>query len=64
MTLTPVNSLNMKLKPNSTQPPIFDGGYEHPWYAYEAKLRKPNPPTPDSVERAKFIDKTFRWNGR
>ena len=55
----------MKLNPNSPQPQIFENGdYEHPWYAYEAKLRKPNPPTPESVERAKFRDKTFKWNGR
>ena len=51
----------MKLNPNSTQPPIFDGGYEHPWYKY---LKKPNPPTPEAVEKAKFVDKTFTWNGR
>ena len=52
----------MKLKPNSTQPPIFENGnYEHPWFEH---LKKPKPPTPESVERAKFVDKTFRWNGR
>ena len=61
MTLTPVDLSNMKLKPNSTQPPIFDGGYKHPWYEY---LKKPNPPTPEAVEKAKFKDKTFTWNGR
>ena len=61
MTLTPVDLSNMKLNPNSTQPPIFDGGYEHPWYKH---LKKPNPPTPEAVEKAKFKDKTFTWNGR
>ena len=51
----------MKLRPhNSTQPPIFDGGYEHPWYKY---LNKPNPPTQEAIERAKFVDKTFHWGG-
>ena len=55
----------MKLIPNSTQPPIFENGdYEHPWYAYEEKLKKPNPPTPEAVEKAKFKDKTYNWNGR
>jgi len=49
----------MKLNPNSTQPRIFDGGYEHPWYKH---LNKPNPPTQQAVERAKFVDKTFDWN--
>ena len=53
----------MKLNPNSTQPRIFDGGYVHPWYAYEDRLNKPNPPTPEAVEKAKFKDKTFKWNG-
>ncbi len=50
----------MKLNPNSTRPQIFDGGYKHPWY--EHKLNKPNPPTQQAVERAKFVDKTFDWN--
>jgi len=52
----------MKLNPqkDSTQPQIFDGGYKHPWY--EHKLNKPNPPTQQSVEQAKFVDKTYQWN--
>ena len=55
----------MKLRQNLTQPQIFENGnYEHPWYAYEERLIKPNPPTPEAVEKAKFKDKTFTWNGR
>ena len=27
-------------------------------------LKKPNPPTPEAVEKAKFKDKTYKWNGR
>ena len=50
----------MKLNPKSTQPQIFEH-YEHPWYKY---LNKPNPPTPEAVEQAKFKDKTYTWNGR
>ena len=52
----------MKLRNHqfSTQPRIFDGGYEHPWYKY---LNKPNPPTQEAIEKAKFEDKTFRWDG-
>ena len=49
----------MKLNPNSTRPQIFEGGYEHPWYKH---LNKPNPPSPEAVEKAKFIDKTYEWN--
>ena len=68
----------MKLNPNSTRPPIFENGnYEHPWYKYKiAKdcpddlkkpvynllLNKPNPPTKEAIERAKFVDKTFVWD--
>jgi hypothetical protein len=65
--------MNMKLNPNSTQPQIFDGGYRHPWYEYQengctrrsdnAKLIKPNPPSKEAVERAKFVDKTYHWRG-
>ena len=53
----------MKLRNHqfSTQPRIFEGSeYEHPWYKH---LNKPKPPTPESIEKAKFIDKTYHWNG-
>ena len=51
----------MKLRDHqfSTQPRIFDGGYEHPWYKF---LNKPNPPTQEAVDKAQFIDKTYEWN--
>ena len=52
----------MKLRNHqfSTQPPIFENGnYEHPWYTY---LNKPNPPSQEAIEKAKFIDKTYHWN--
>ena len=29
-------------------------------YAY---LRRPNPPTPEAVAKAQFVDKTYQWNG-
>ena len=51
----------MKLNPNSTRPQIFENGdYKHPWY--EHKLNKPNPPTQQEVDKAKFVDKTFHWD--
>jgi len=63
----------MKLRNHqfSTQPRIFDGGYEHPWYkengctrkSDQAILIKPNPPTKEAIEKAKFKDKTFHWDG-
>ena len=59
----------MKLRPkrNSTRPQIFEQ-YEHPWYEFndrqdkQAKLLKPNPPSKEAIERAKFVDKTYHWN--
>ena len=64
--------MNMKLNPNSTQPPISDlQVWEHPWNTHmkkwdaekhwENKLKKPNPPSKEAVKRAKFIDKTYHW---
>ena len=64
----------MKLRPipksNSTRPPIFEH-YEHPWYKFNKdekkraiELVKPNPPSKESVERAKFVDKTYKWRSR
>ncbi len=69
----------MKLRNHqfSIQPRIFEGSnYVHPWYeSYHHKfvefygednleLFKPNPPSKEAVERAKFIDKTYEWKGR
>ena len=61
----------MKLRNHqfSIQPQIFEK-YKHPWYEYnerleikDAKLIRPNPPTKEAVERARFIDKTYDWRG-
>ncbi len=30
---------------------------------YEADLKRPKPPTPEAVEKAQFIDKTYHWKG-
>lgn len=30
-------------------------------YAY---LKKPNPPTPEAVAKAQFVDKTYEWTGK
>ena len=38
-------------------------GYVHPWDDYVSKLNKPNPPSQQSVEKAKFVDKTYQWSG-
>ena len=42
----------MKLNPNqtSTQQQI-------------SELKRPNPPTPEAIEKAQFIDKTYNWKG-
>ena len=65
----------MKLRNHqfSIQPRIFEGSkYVHPWYEYQSiyrttgikLLKKPNPPSKEAVERAKFVDKTYHWKGR
>ena len=63
----------------SIQPRIFEGSdYVHPWYQYNynnialveyygdksLQLNRPNPPSKEAVERARFIDKTYEWKGR
>ena len=57
----------MKLRNHqfSTQPRIFEGGvYEHPWYKHlDKQLKSPNPPSKEAVEKAKFVDKTYHWDG-
>ena len=43
--------------------------YVHPWYKFnneedkKAQLIRPNPPSKEAVERAKFVDKTYQWKG-
>lgn len=27
----------------------------------DAYLKKPNPPTPEAVQKAQFVDKTYQW---
>ena len=70
----------MKLNPNSIQQPISDErllegrALEHPWNKHmkewdaekelEKRIKKPKPPTPEAIEKAKFKDRTYRWNGR
>ena len=56
----------MKLRNHqfSTRPQIFEGGYEHPSYKHLSKeLKSPNPPSKEAIEKAKFVDKTYHWNG-
>ena len=56
-------------------PRIFEGSsYRHPWYEHVAlveyygenslQLNRPNPPSKEAIERARFIDKTYEWKGR
>ena len=57
----------MKLKPipNSIQQQIFKAEQE----AYKkliadfrgSKLNRPNPPTPEAIRKAQFVDKTYKW---
>jgi len=55
--------MKLRPRPNSTRPRIFDGGYEHPWYEHaDNKLIRPNPPSKEAVERARFVDKTYQWS--
>ena len=55
----------MKLNPTSTRQVISNApAYKplvHPWYTYN-DLKRPNPPTDEAKEKAKFKDKTYYWN--
>ena len=67
--------MNMKLRPTQdlTQQQISDKRiWEHPWNAHmrkwdaekhwENQLKKPNPPSTEAIEKAKFVDKTYQWS--
>ena len=59
----------MKLRKNLTQQQTSE--YKHPWYeSVEQMIRddrdglhRPNPPTKEAIEKAKFVDKTYVWTG-
>ena len=42
----------MKLNPMLTSTPQLT-----------SELKRPNPPTPEAVARAQFVDKTYVWKG-
>ena len=52
----------MKLNPMNPliQQQIFDAEKQY----WEMQLKKPNPPSIEAIEKAQFVDKTYRWNGR
>ena len=49
--------MNHPQKKSSIQQQIFKA-------EQDAYLVKPNPPSQTMIERAKFVDKTYKWNGR
>ena len=72
--------MKLRTFPNSTHPLISKHEvvhkseitreiYDHPWHQHVRKmdgdkLHKPNPPSKEAVERAKFVDKTYVWKSR
>jgi len=41
--------------------------YDHPWHKHVRELDtniliKPNPPSQEAIEKAKFVDKTYEWD--
>ncbi len=52
----------MKLNPMnpSIQQQIFEAEKEY----WGMQLKKPKPPSIEAIEKAQFVDKTYRWNGR
>lgn len=32
-------------------------------FNYLAQLQRPNPPTPEAIAKAQFVDKTYQWKG-
>ena len=58
---------------NTLKKPYNPKIYEHPWNKHmikwdaekelEKRFKKPNPPSKESIERAKFVDKTYQWSG-
>lgn len=69
MTYPLVSSMKLKQQTSSTQQQIS----EQPWVDcpdgfssphQQAMLTRPNPPTPEAVAKAQFVDKTYVWAGK
>ena len=70
----------MNQRKSSTLPQIFDTPHQQAigdlfegwvdddfWIDDEMSLDpyiRPNPPTPEAVKKAQFVDKTYKWSGR
>ena len=54
----------MKLNQNQslTQPRTSKESWDRA-FNYLAQLKRPNPPTPEAVAKAQFVDKTYQWKG-
>jgi hypothetical protein len=47
--------MKLKQKDHSIQRQIFKA-------EQDAYLKRPNPPTPEAIKKAQFVDKTYHWN--
>ena len=59
--------MKLKLMTSTQQPTSEDcySGYIYPGAdATNCIAIKPNPPTPEAIKRAQFVDKTYRWTGK
>ena len=61
--IPPLISKHEVVHPSETSRHDIYEHYEHPWYKFNSaeQLKKPNPPTKEAVDRAKFKDKTYTW---
>jgi hypothetical protein len=50
--------MKQKQSLSSTQQQIFESPHQ------QAILTPPNPPTPEAIKKAQFVDKTYRWTGK
>ena len=49
----------------STQPRTFESFDNYVLYVDTGYyVKRPNPPTPEAVKRAQFVDKTYKWTGK
>jgi hypothetical protein len=54
----------MTLKPVNSMKPLFSTKSSTQQQTSNQELKRPNPPTPEAIEKAQFKDKTYSWNGR
>jgi hypothetical protein len=62
ITVTPLLENSTMIQQQFNEQSTISTAFESPHQ--QAMLTPPKPPTPEAVQRAQFVDKTYKWTGK